>query len=42
MSLKQAEILGVNVNSLTMVQAVEKVQQFIDERKNALVATANA
>ena len=42
MSLKQAEILGVNVNSLTMIQAVEKVQQFIDEKKNALVATANA
>ena len=42
MPLKQVEILGVNVNSLTMVQAVEKVQQFIDERKNALVATANA
>ncbi|MDD6561830.1 MAG: WecB/TagA/CpsF family glycosyltransferase [Veillonellaceae bacterium] len=42
MSLKQAEILGVNVNSLTMVQAVEKVQQFIDERENALIATANA
>ena len=42
MSLKQAEILGVNVNSLTMVQAVEKVQHFIDERKSALVATANA
>ena len=42
MPLKQVEILGVNVNSLTMIQAVEKVQQFIDEKKNALVATANA
>lgn len=39
---KQAEILGVNVNSLTMRQAVEAVQQFIAEKRTALVATANA
>lgn len=42
MSLKQAEILGVNVDSLTMQEAVERVQQFIKEKKTALVATANA
>lgn len=42
MPLKQVEILGVNVNSLTMAQAVEVVQQFIAEKKVALVATANA
>ncbi|MGM9580736.1 MAG: WecB/TagA/CpsF family glycosyltransferase [Anaerovibrio sp.] len=42
MPLKQVEILGVNVNSLTMAQAVETVQQFIAEKKVALVATANA
>ena len=42
MPLKQVEILGVNVNSLTMSQAVEAVQQFIAEKKVALVATANA
>ena len=42
MLLKQVEILGVNVNSLTMAQAVEAVQQFIAEKKVALVATANA
>ena len=42
MPLKQVEILGVNVNSLTMAQAVEAVQQFIAEKKGALVATANA
>lgn len=42
MSLKQVEILGVNVNSLTMAQAVEAVQQFIAKKKVALVATANA
>lgn len=42
MPLKQVEILGVNVNSLTMAQAVEAVQQFIAEKKIALVATANA
>ena len=42
MPLKQVEILGVNVNSLTMAQAVEAVQQFIAEKKVALVATANA
>ena len=42
MPLKQVEILGVKVNSLTMAQAVEAVQQFIAEKKVALVATANA
>ena len=42
MPLDKAEILGVMVDSLTMSQAVERVQQFIDEKKNALVATANA
>ena len=42
MPLKQVEILGVNVNSLTMAQAVEAVQQVIAEKKVALVATANA
>lgn len=42
MPLKQVEILGVNVNSLTMAQAVEAVQQFIAEKKVAMVATANA
>lgn len=42
MPLKQVEILGVNVNSLTMAQAVETVQQFIAQKKIALVATANA
>ena len=42
MPLKQVEILGVNVNSLTMAQAVEAVQQFIAEKKVALVATAIA
>lgn len=42
MSFKQVDILGVKVDSLTMAQAVERVQQFISEKKNALVATANA
>ena len=42
MPLKQVEILGVKVNSLTMAQAVEAVPQFIAEKKVALVATANA
>lgn len=42
MPLKQVEILGVKVNSLTMAQAVEAVQQFIAEKRVALVATANA
>ena len=42
MPLDKAEILGVKVDSLTMSQAVERVQQLIDEKKNALVATANA
>ena len=35
MSLKQVEILGVNVNSLTMSEAVAQVQKFIAEKKVA-------
>lgn len=42
MSLKKTEILGVGVNSVTMTQAVETVQQFIDDKQVALIATANA
>lgn len=42
MSLKQVEILGVNVNSLTMSEAVAQVQKFIEDKRIALVATANA
>ncbi|MCR5559189.1 WecB/TagA/CpsF family glycosyltransferase [Schwartzia sp. (in: firmicutes)] len=35
-------ILNVPVAALTMSEAVSKVQQFIDDKKNALIATANA
>ena len=35
-------ILNVPVAALTMSEAVGKVQQFIDDKKNALIATANA
>lgn len=36
------DILGVRVDSLTMQQAVERVEQFMDKRTPVLVATANA
>lgn len=42
MSLGQAEILGVTVDAVTMAEAVERIHGFIDERKVAMVATANA
>lgn len=42
MSLEKVDILGVGVNSLTMDEAVEKIEGFIEGRKNALIATANA
>ena len=35
-------ILNVPVAALTMSEAVGKVQQFIDDKKNAIIATANA
>ena len=38
----KVDILGVNVDSLTMQEAVEQVEQFIEARKPVLVATANA
>ena len=36
------EILGVKVDSVTMQQAVEKVENLIDAKKNSIIATANA
>ena len=38
----RVEILGVGVDSLTMSQAVERVQDLIKRRENSIVATANA
>ena len=35
-------ILGVNVDSVTMAQAVAQVEGYMDEKKNVLIATANA
>lgn len=39
---ERVEILGVNVDAITMAQAVERVENLIAERKPTLVATANA
>ena len=36
------DILGVKVDALTMQQAVEQVEQYIEKREPVLVATANA
>ncbi len=38
----RVEILGVQVDSVTMPQAVERVENLIAENKNSIVATANA
>lgn len=42
MSFPKVEILGVPVASLTMREAVEQVEHWMDERRGALIATANA
>lgn len=39
---ERIKILGVNVDSVTMAQAVERVEQLIAAKKNSIVATANA
>ena len=39
---ERVKILGVNVDSVTMAQAVERVEQLIAAKKNSIVATANA
>ena len=39
---KKINILGVGVDSLTMQEAVQQVEKFMDERAGVLVATANA
>lgn len=42
MAFERVNILGVNVDSLTMQQAVEKCEDLIAERIPSMVATANA
>lgn len=42
MALNKIEILGVTVDSLTMAEAVRRVQGYIKKRKPRLIATANA
>lgn len=39
---ERVKILGVNVDSVTMAQAVERVEKLIASQKNSIVATANA
>ncbi|MBR0261162.1 MAG: WecB/TagA/CpsF family glycosyltransferase [Selenomonadaceae bacterium] len=39
---ERVEILGVQVDAVTMTQAVERVENLIAEKKSSLVATANA
>lgn len=42
MNFSQADILGIQVASLTMEEAVMQAEKYMDERKGALIATANA
>ena len=42
MPVSKVEILGVTVDSLTMTEAVSRVEEFIANKKPALIATANA
>ena len=39
---EKIDILGVKVDSVTMAQAVAQVEGYMDEKKNVLIATANA
>ena len=39
---EKIDILGVKVDSVTMAQAIAQVEGYMDERKNVLIATANA
>lgn len=39
---EKIDILGVKVDSVTMAQAVAQVESYMDEKKNVLIATANA
>ena len=40
--INKVDILGVGVDSVTMQEAIEKVEKFFEERKPVIVATANA
>lgn len=42
MSFQKVKILDVDVASLTMDEAVETVERYMDEKQGALIATANA
>lgn len=39
---KKIDILGVKVDSITMEEAVKKIETYMDERTGVLIATANA
>ncbi len=39
---KKIDILGVTVDSITMKEAVNQIERYMDERKGVLIATANA
>ena len=40
--INKVEILGVNVDSLTMQEAIDRIEKFYDDGKAHLIATANA
>ena len=42
MSFQKVDILGVRIDSLTMEQAVGKIEQYIADQAGVLIATANA
>ena len=42
MSMKKVEILGVTVDSLTMGEAVSRIEGYLSKKKPRLIATANA
>ena len=39
---KRVDILGIHVDSLTMKEAVKRIESFIEQKKSVLIATANA
>lgn len=39
---KKVNILGVNVDAVTMAEAVAQIENYMDERAGVLIATANA
>ena len=39
---KKADVLGINIDAMTMSEVIAKAEQYMDEKSSVMIATANA